>query len=361
MPLPTGHSRLGSVRCMPNSGSCSTASYTSSTVISFGARARLQPAPAPWRTSTRPARRRSPRLRRMITGLVFTLAATWSEVRSSCPRRWASAIHASACTAIVSRLFAAIIPPSVTDSVTTGGVSSRQGMLGKPRQRRPRRPWWPPGSRQPAGESGSWAGAAEQWQDSGSVAGVAAQRGGDVAVAMGVQDADGEVAQAGHGPGGGAGADLASVLGKGGVTDVVQRLDAPVPSDPVGQAGGASLGGGEAGDRVDRHGPPPPPGQRPDPAGNAQGLGGVGEVQAGDGGDLQAAGLDPAVAAVAGAVGDGDLAPGQASQLVVQGGLVALDDQEVGGVLVGDQPLGVLPLGVQRVGGDHGVGKVQAV
>ena len=64
-------------------------------VISFGARARLQPAPAPWRTSTRPARRRSPRLRRMITGLVFTLAATWSEVSTACPCCCASASHAS--------------------------------------------------------------------------------------------------------------------------------------------------------------------------------------------------------------------------------------------------------------------------
>ena len=47
----------------------------------------------------------------MITGLVFTLAATWSDVSTSCPCRWASAIHASACTAIVIRLFAATAPP----------------------------------------------------------------------------------------------------------------------------------------------------------------------------------------------------------------------------------------------------------
>jgi hypothetical protein len=45
----------------------------------------------------------------------------------------------------------------------------------------------------------------------------------------------------------------------------------------------------------------------------------VGKVQASDRGDLQAAGLDPAVAAVAGVVGDGDLLPGQASQLLVAG------------------------------------------
>jgi hypothetical protein len=70
---------------------------------------------------------------------------------------------------------------------------------------------------------------AEEWQDSGGVAGVAAQGCGDVAVAVGAQDADGEVAQAGHGAGGVAGADLGGVLSEGGVADVVQRLAAPVP------------------------------------------------------------------------------------------------------------------------------------
>ena len=101
--------------------------------------------------------------------------------------------------------------------------------------------------------------------------------------------------------------------------------------------------------------------QGPDPAGDADGLGGVGEVQASDGGDLQAAEFHPVVAAVAGTVGDGDLAPGEAGELVVEGGLVGLDDQQVGGVLVGDQPVGVLALGVHGVGGDHGAGEVHAV
>ena len=45
--------------------------------------------------------------------------------------------------------------------------------------------------------------------------------------AVGLEDADGEVAQAGHGPGGVADADLGGVLGEGGVAEVVQRLDAP--------------------------------------------------------------------------------------------------------------------------------------
>jgi len=133
----------------------------------------------------------------------------------------------------------------------------------------------------------------------------------------------------------------------------------PVTSDPVGEAGGAGRGGGKAGDRVDGHGAPAPAGKRPDPAGDADRLGGVGEVQAGNGGDLQAAGLDPAVAAVAGVVGDRDLAPGQSLELLVQGGLVGLDDRQVGGVLDAGQPVGVLTLGVEGVGGDDSPGQVQ--
>jgi hypothetical protein len=72
----------------------------------------------------------------------------------------------------------------------------------------------------------------------GGVAGVAAQGGGDVAVTVGAQDADGEVAQTGHGSWCGAGAELGGVLGEGGVADVVQRLDAPVAARPVGQRAG---------------------------------------------------------------------------------------------------------------------------
>jgi hypothetical protein len=121
------------------------------------------------------------------------------------------------------------------------------------------------------------------------------------------------------------------------------------------------LGGGEAGDRVHRHGAPAAAAKGADPSGDAQGLGGVGEVQAGDGGDLQAAGLGTAVAAVVDGVGDGDVAPRQRLELLLQRGLVGLDDQQVGGVLVGDQPFGVLTLGVQGVGGDDGVGEVQSL
>jgi hypothetical protein len=149
--------------------------------------------------------------------------------------------------------------------------------------------------------------------------------------------------------------------GEGGVADVVQRLDAPVPAYVVGEVGGAGLGGGEAGDRVDRHGPPPSVVQEPDPAGDADRLGGVGEVQASDGGDLEPAELDPAMAAVTGVVLGGDVAPGQDLELLVQRGLVVLHDQHVGGVLDADQPVGVFTLGVERVGSHHPAGEVQPV
>jgi hypothetical protein len=56
-------------------------------------------------------------------------------------------------------------------------------------------------------------------------------------VAAQAQDADGEVAQAGHGPRGGVGADLAGVLGEGDIADVMQRLDAPVPFELVVERG----------------------------------------------------------------------------------------------------------------------------
>jgi hypothetical protein len=100
--------------------------------------------------------------------------------------------------------------------------------------------------------------------------------------------------------------------------------------------------------------------QRPGSSGDAQRLGGVGEVQPGDGGDLQAAGLGAAVAAVNGAIGHGDLPPGEPSELPQEAGPVGLDHQQVGGVLVGDQPVGVLALGVQGVGGDPHAVQVQA-
>jgi hypothetical protein len=70
--------------------------------------------------------------------------------------------------------------------------------------------------------------------------------------------ADGEVAQAGHGLRAGPGAQLGGVLGEGHIPHPAQAvLDRPVPTEQVGEPGGASLSVGRAGDRVDDHGPPP--------------------------------------------------------------------------------------------------------
>jgi hypothetical protein len=77
-----------------------------------------------------------------------------------------------------------------------GRVASASTDHRHPRTSRP--PWTTrlgltPGSRQGVGMSVHRACDAQEWQDSGGVAGVAAQGGGDVAVAHGGQDADGEV------------------------------------------------------------------------------------------------------------------------------------------------------------------------
>jgi hypothetical protein len=75
----------------------------------------------------------------------------------------------------------------------------------------------------------------------------------------------------------------------------------------------------------------------------------------------QAAGLHAAVAAVVGLVSEREVMPGQSLELLVERGLVGLDDQQVGGVLLGDQPVSMSVLGVERVGGDDCVGQVQVV
>jgi hypothetical protein len=79
---------------------------------------------------------------------------------------------------------------------------------------------------------------AQECPGSGGVAGVATQGGGDVAVPAGVQDTDGQGCAGWPWPGGRAGTDLGGVLGDGDIAEVVQRLDAPVAPDPIGQAGG---------------------------------------------------------------------------------------------------------------------------
>jgi hypothetical protein len=140
-----------------------------------------------------------------------------------------------------------------------------------------------------------------------------------------------------------AGADLGAVLGEGGVADVVHRLDGPVPTQQVGEVGGAGLGEGEAGDRRDGHGlGPPTPGagvQDADGAlaGDLQDLSGVGEPEVTDGDGLEGAYLDAAVRLVAGAIQHGHAVPRQGGAAGQQGGLVGLDDKQEVGLLAGHQ------------------------
>jgi hypothetical protein len=176
-----------------------------------------------------------------------------------------------------------------------------------------------------------------------------AQGGSDVAVAVGAQDADGEVAQTGHGAWCSAGADLGGVLGEGDIAEVMHRLDGPVPPDEIGQPGGAGLGEAEAGDRVDGYRPPSLGPEGPGLAGDLEDLSGVGEAEVADGDDLEGAMLDAAVAAVAGGIRYRDQVPGQALAAGQQGGLVGLNREQVVGLLVGDQELGGVGVGVERV------------
>jgi hypothetical protein len=132
-------------------------------------------------------------------------------------------------------------------------------------------------------------GDAEGGQGPGGVAGVVAQRGGEVARPGPAEHADDQVAQAGHDVRAGAGADLGAVLGEGDIADVVHRLDRPVAAQQVGQAGRVGQLEGEAGDRIDGHGlPTPAPGTGVRDAdgalaGDLQDLGGVGEAEVVDG------------------------------------------------------------------------------
>jgi hypothetical protein len=122
----------------------------------------------------------------------------------------------------------------------------------------------------------------------------------------------------------GAGADLGGVLGGGGVPKVVERLDRPVPTEQVGQPGGAGLLEGEAGDRIDDHGPPPPGPKLASPAGDLDDLRGVQDLEVVDGDGLEGAQLNAAVAAVAGVVSEGTRCQGRRAQRSSSVGWLAL-------------------------------------
>jgi hypothetical protein len=77
------------------------------------------------------------------------------------------------------------------------------------------------------------------------------------------------------------GADRGGVFAVADAADVVERFDPPVPAYPLGELGWGGLAGGQASDGVDGGGPPFPASKGPDTAGEADGLGGVGEGQPG--------------------------------------------------------------------------------
>ena len=151
------------------------------------------------------------------------------------------------------------------------------------------------------------------------------QGGSDAGLTGQAQDGDHGVAQAGHDARSGAGADLRAVFVEVHVTNPVQPVfDSPVAADDGGELSVAGLGDGQRGDRV--AGLAGPPSLHLAAGRDLDGLDGVGEGQpAGNGGDLQGAPFGAAVPALAGLVGDRDVAPGQAGELGVQPGLVALD------------------------------------
>jgi hypothetical protein len=104
---------------------------------------------------------------------------------------------------------------------------------------------------------------------------------------------------------------------------------------------------------------PPPVGVQVAPL--AGDLGGVRDPEVADADGLEAAQLDAAVAAVAGAVGHGHAVPGQAGAACQQPELVGLDHQQVVRLLDADQELSSLGVGLQRIRGDHHPVKVEPV
>jgi hypothetical protein len=95
-------------------------------------------------------------------------------------------------------------------------------------------------------------------------------------------------------------------------------------------------------------------------AGDLQDLGGVREPEAADRDRLAGPELDAAMAAVTGAVQLGDTVPGQTLAAVQQVGWLALTT--TGSALAcWPQELGGLGVGLERIGGDHYLGKVEPV
>src|SRR5258707_9889682 len=141
--------------------------------------------------------------------------------------------------------------------------------------------------------------------------GVVAAALGDVRVAGVFDGRDDGGADGGEVGGPGAGAAGRGVFAESHVLDVVVSLNGPVLAGQAGQVLSGGAGAGQAGDGVDGHaGGLAGSGALP-PTGDLDGLTGPGEVQAADVGGLQGAGLDAAVAGVAGEAAGRYLPPGQ--------------------------------------------------
>lgn len=148
---------------------------------------------------------------------------------------------------------------------------------------------------------------------------------------------------------------------EGAVSDVVQLvLDAPVAADPGREFAAVGRIGRQARDQVDPFDRQLAGAHVPSPAHDLECLASVGIVDVGERGGLQAADLVAVVGPGALDVVQADVAPGKAADPLVQSGVVPLDDgQVVSSTFV--QVRGVIVLSVQGVGGDHGVGQVDAV
>jgi hypothetical protein len=148
-----------------------------------------------------------------------------------------------------------------------------------------------------------------------------------------------EVAQAGHDLRGGpvrTWEQSSAKVTSGPVQAVLDRALAP---QKVGQPARAGLGEGEAGDRVRRHGSPPPGVgvQGTALAGDLDDLRGVREPDVVHRDGLEGADLDAAVGLVARAVQDRNTMPGKLGAALQEGGLVGLDGQQVVRLLGDDE------------------------
>lgn len=174
------------------------------------------------------------------------------------------------------------------------------------------------------------------------------------------QDGDGQVAQRGHHPGSGACSDTGGVLAERHVAHVVQTvLDTPVALYPVGDQ--VRLGGEhvEIADEVDDF-----DGSFAFDGAGAADLDDLADVVESDhlGGHFHSfdgVGDASATRGIGGRVA-ADLVPPQRFQLIVEGGLIALDTHHEVPAAINDV-VGCRALGMERVDGDDHVGDVDRV